>query len=255
MPALAMTDKRESQLPRYSLGLLTAIGLVVLILFFMKWLEGLNEQTWVAGLEVGVESKKTNWESPKVRLDFSPPAYLDSEQLSNIKMAEEIVRNPASWGLTDKAPIHLDHNALQVYLSLLGYENQYRHYDETGEVAVSYNDCCVGIAQVNLNTSVCAGWELADIRRNLWCGAKIFEGYYNEWAPKAGDRDFEIAVAMYKNAVLMTPDLSTVVLGTDGLPIIPADDPTDPMDFFSQVQSVFIDPMTGLPRFKFTVGG
>lgn len=193
----------------------------------------------------------------KVRMDFAPPNYLTQEQLDYIKMVDEIIQDPSSWGVK-KPPIPMDHNTRQVYLSLLGYEASYQHYDDYGNVKQSYvleegdQPCCEGGAQVNKNSSVCTREEIADMRYNAWCGATIFWEYYQQWGLKAGSRAYEITVAVYKNAVLMTPDKSAMVLDDNGLPIIGEDDPTTDMDFHDQVQTVFIDPYTGLPRFTFT---
>lgn len=256
-PVLALKSDGDSG-KRFLLGVLLSLGLVLLALFLLNNPETMfpDSRTLMSGQQLLTkpETFVQESESRKVRLDFVPPFYLDNEQLANIKMVQEIIRDPASWGLTDKAPIPMDHNTLQVFLSLLGYENQYRHYDSSGQVQPSYGDdpCCYGIAQVNYRTCGCRAESLKDIRENAWQGAKIFQEYYDTWAPKAGDRAYEVAVAVYKNAVVMNQDLTAMVLDENGLPIIPPDDPADPMDFASQVQSVFIDPSTGEPRFKFT---
>jgi hypothetical protein len=192
--------------------------------------------------------------APTARLNFVRPGYLDQEQLDNIDLVKKVITDPASVEkVSDKAPItELDHNAIEVYLSLLEYESNYRHVDESGNVKYSYTGCCVGIAQVSLATGVCETWELFVLERNIWCGAKIFANYYTTWAPKAGDDAFKITVAMYKNAVVMKEDLSDFLPGPDGLPIVPPDDPNDPMDFASQIATVFIHPSTGEARFVFT---
>lgn len=189
------------------------------------------------------------------QIKFVPPSYLDTEQLENIETARLAITNPAAVGLSDKVALDLPPDAVEVYLSLLGYENHYRHTDEQGNVVYSYSGCCVGIAQVHLETSVCEQWELFILERNLWCGARIFANYYHEWLPKAGPEVNKIAVAMYKNAVLMNEDLTAFVPDQNGLPIIGPDDPNNPMDFASQVATVFIDPYTGASRFSFTVLG
>lgn len=187
--------------------------------------------------------------SKPVHLVFEPPVVHNDLQTANQQMVGDIIRDPSSWGLKDKAPIDLSGNILQVYLATLETENHFYHYNSNGDVQLSYSGCCVGVGQVFAETSVCQGWELADIRRNVWCSARIFANYYDEYRVKAPARSFELTVARYKGAVLLDKN-GNMVLDSKGLPIIPGD-PNDPKSPVSQVNRVFIDPDTGKPMFRF----
>lgn len=179
-----------------------------------------------------------------VSLVFEPPFGHNAAQKANQQMVLDIIQNPSSWGLLDKAPIDLTGNALQVFLATLETENHFYHYNNDGEVALSYTGCCLGIGQVSSETTVCQSLELFDIRRNAWCAAKIFSDYYSQYETRAPERALELTVALYKGAVQLD-DSGMMVLDQDGLPIIPADDPNDPADFFSQINRVFVDPDSG----------
>lgn len=185
-----------------------------------------------------------------VHLVFDPPVAHNDLQKANEQMVVDIIRDPSSWGLKDKAPIDLSGNILQVYLATLETENHFYHFANSGAVQFSYTGCCEGIGQVYTKTQVCESWELKDIRRNAWCSARIFANYYDLYKLKAPKRAFELTVARYKNAVLMNENKTAMILDEKGLPIITGD-PNDPESPRSQVNRVFIDPDTGKSMFRF----
>lgn len=184
-----------------------------------------------------------------VHLVFDPPYPLNDLQNDNMHMVVDIINDPSSWGVTDKAPIkELTGDILQMYLSALYRENHFYHYNDDGDVQLSPTKCCAGIGQVYTLTSVCEGWELKDIRRNAWCSARIFANYYLDLKDKAGPRTNELTVAMYQNAISV--DESGNAILENGLPSITGD-PSDPDSLRSLVDKVFKDPDTGKPMFRF----
>lgn len=262
MPAHVRAHRLERpQDVRVARALLIFVSIVLTMIYFRQPVAvfaddlltaAMTEQTpYLSGLALATSGKEETLQT-SVRMDFVPPSYLEQDQLDNIELVRRIIADPSSVGLSDKSPLDLDHNAVEVYLSMLEYESNYRHTDEAGNIKYSYTGCCVGITQIALTTGVCERWELFILERNIWCGARVYEGYYHTWKDRAGDRAFEITVAMYKNAVVMKPDLSDFLPDENGLPIIPPDDPEDPMDFHSQIATVFIHPSTGESRFSFT---
>lgn len=222
-------------------ALLILVGIVLGLVVLGQQSKSTTDQTGPVAETHPVASKP-------VHLVFEPPYIHNDLQRANQQMVVDIIADPSSWGLKDKLPINLTGNPLQVYLSTLETEHHFYHYNDNGDVQLSYTSCCVGIGQVFAETSVCHGWELADIRRNAWCSARIFADYYDEYAVKAPARSFELAVARYKGAVLLD-ETGNMVLD-HGLPIIPGD-PNDPQSLAGQVRRVFIDPDTGKSMFRF----
>ncbi len=224
--------------------LIIGVGLVLAAF----WLGDNSGHTKTHPAKVSAPAKTAKVATKPVYLEFDPPFILTDQQWDYVRMAREVIQNPGSWGVY-KPPLNFNRNLLELYMSVLRTENNLSHYDNYGHIAVSYNGCCIGGAQVYAQTSVCTEKELEDIRYNVWCGAAIFKSYYDKWAPKAGDRANEITVAVYKNAVVMNDDGASMKTDGNGLPIIPPDDPDDPIDFASQVASVFT--YDGRPMFKF----
>lgn len=247
-PARRSTTNGQKRFPRFPIKVLLILILVGTIfgLYFLFKPES-NQASTAASIEIKAEVVEVETVE-SVKLVFKPPYVHNDVQEANLHMVVEIIQDPTSWGLRDKAPVDLTGNALQVFLSTLETENHFYHYDSDGKVALSYSGCCVGIGQVHSETTVCQSGELLDIRRNAWCAAKIFSNYYDEYRIKAPELALKLAVARYKGAVLLDGN-GMMELDQAGLPIIPPDDPTDPADLFSQVNRVFVDPETGESMF------
>lgn len=255
MPARVYTPpmQRREEIPNVAKALTILVAFVAVLVYLRQPVARLIPDLFETGTVVqdlvdpSISSEAVQPPKP-VWLKFDPPFALSDSQWDYADMSKDVINNPSAWGV-NKPPLNFDRNLLELYMSVLRTENNLSHYDSDGNIAWSYSGCCLGGAQVYAQTSICTREELEDPRYNVWCGAAIFKGYYDEWAPKAGDRANEITVAVYKNAVVMTPDLTAMVLDQQGLPIIPEDDPDDPKDMFSQVQSVFL--YDGQPMFKF----
>lgn len=225
-------------------------GLVIVLVIFVSVVLGMVY--FGSGLKkhsTGANQPAASVQGKPVHLVFEPPYIHNDLQNANQQMVVDIIQDPNSWGLKDKPPIDLSGDPLQIYLSTLETDNHFYHFNSGGDIQLSYTGCCVGIGQVLAETSACSGWELADIRRNAWCSAKIFADYYELYRYSAPDRAYELTVARYKGAVLLDGE-GFMVVDENGLPTIPGD-PADPESPRSQVNRVFIDPDSGKAMFRF----
>ena len=182
--AIRRMPRKQTGVPGLAIGLVVLV-VVVLAAAFLGKAERSDHSAVSNQTVVSVPAAP----SKPVHLVFEAPTVHNDLQAANAQMVVDIVNDPSSWGLTDKAPIReLTGNVLQIFLSTLETDNHFYHYNSNGDVQLSYTEtagetpCCAGIGQVYTLTSVCEGWELKDIRRNAWCSARIFADYYNEYS-------------------------------------------------------------------------